>query len=155
MFRKLTSLIMTVALAAGTAATSPASARDRSDNRNLIAGLAIGAIVGAVIANNTNSRRDDRGGYVSREYVGDPYGETRRYRGDDDRRRGNGYGYGRPAALPRACRVHAGDRSGYSGRCLSRNYGSYSALPSACAVRVGGHHRVIFRDHCLNRYGFY
>lgn len=155
MFRNLTSLMMIAALALSAAATSPASARDRSDNGNLIAGLAIGAIVGAAIANNTNSRRDNGGGYVSQGYAGDPYAQTRR-RGDDyERGRGNAYDDARPAALPGACRVYSGNRSGYSGRCLSRNYRSYSALPSACAVRVGGHHKTIFRDHCLNRYGFY
>lgn len=157
MFRKLTSIVMIGALALSAAATSPAFARDRSDNGNLIAGLAIGAIVGAALANtnNNNSRRDNRDGYVSRGYVGDAYGGNRGIVGDHDRGRGNGFGYGRPAALPGACRVYAGNRSGYSGRCLSRSYRAYSALPSACAVRVGGHHRTIFRDHCLNRYGFY
>lgn len=158
MFSKLTSIMMIAALAVGGATANPASARDRSDNGNLIAGLAIGAIVGAAIASNSKSRRDDRNGYVARNYDADPYRDTRRYHGDDDRehrRHDRGHDYARPAALPGACRVYAGDRSGYSGRCLSRNYQSYSALPSACAVRVGGHHRTIYRDQCLNRYGFY
>lgn len=159
MFRKLTSIVMIGALALSAAATSPASARDRSDNGNLIAGLAIGAIVGAALANNNNnnnnSGRDNRGGFVSRGYAGDPYGRNQVIVGDHDRGRGNSYEYSRPAALPGACRVYAGNRSGYSGRCLSRSYRAYSALPSACAVRVGGHHRTIFRDQCLNRYGYY
>ncbi len=160
MFRKLTSLLMIGALALSAAATSPASARDRSDNGNLIAGLAIGAIVGAALANNNNnnnnnSRRDNRDGYVSRGYAGNPYERNQVIVGDHNRGRADSFNYRRPAALPGACRVYAGNRSGYSGRCLSRSYRAYGALPSACAVRVGGHHRTIFRDQCLNRYGFY
>lgn len=155
MFRKLTSIMMIAALAVSAAATNPVSARDRSDNGNLIAGLAIGAIVGAAIANSTNSGRNNRDGYVSQGYAGDPYGRDRSFGDHHDRDRWKGHDYRRPAALPGACRVYAGNRSGYSGRCLSRSYRSYSALPSACAVRVGGHHRTIFRDHCLNRHGFY
>ena len=147
MFTRLTSILMIGALALTTVTVTPAMARDRSDNRNLIAGLALGAIVGAVIASNTKSRNRGHGGHVSQGYVGNPYGHSRGI--------GGGHNYARPAALPGACRVYAGNRSGYSGRCLSRSYHAYHALPSACAVHVGGHHRTIYRDRCLNQYGYY
>jgi len=139
------------ALALTTITARPAIARDASDNRNLIAGLALGAIVGAAIASNTKSQRNNGGGYVSQGYAGDPYGRDREFGG----RGGNGYDYARHVTLPAACRVYSGNRAGYSGRCLNRHYSGYDALPSACAVRVGGQHRTIYRDRCLNQYGYY
>lgn len=156
MFTRIIASLMAGALVLTTITVSPAMARDRSDNRNLIAGLAIGAIVGAAIASNSRNRN---GGNVSRGYVGDayPYG-----RGDDDGRgyvyapgHGNAYGHGRRVDLPAACRVYNGNRSGYSGRCLDRSYRGHAALPAACAVHVGGHHHTIYRDRCLNQYGYY
>lgn len=155
MFRKLTLTMMIGVLALSLVATGPAAARDRSDNGNLIAGLAIGAIVGAVIASNTKSRRDNQSGYVSQGSFDDPYLPGWRNDRGYDRVGGNRYEYARPASLPAVCRVYAGNRSGYSGRCLSRKYRSYNALPSACAVRVGGQHRTIYREKCLNEYGYY
>ncbi len=151
MFTKLMSTLMIGALALSTVTVTPALARDRSDNRNLIAGLALGAIVGAAIASNNQSRRGGERGYVSQNYIGDPYGHGRGI----GRGHATGYHHARRATLPGACRVYAGNRSGYSGRCLSRNYRAYRALPSACAVNVGGHHRTIYRDRCLNQYGYY
>ncbi|WP_417726795.1 hypothetical protein [Roseovarius sp.] len=160
MFSKITSALMAGALALTAVTATPAVARDRSDNRNLIAGLALGAIVGAAIANNGNNRRDDdpyRGNVSSRDYRDYDHDRYRddhdRYHGSrhDDRRR---FGHERRVNLPGACRVYAGNRAGYSGRCLSHRYG-YNGLPSACEVHVGGQHRVIYRDRCLNQYGYY
>jgi hypothetical protein len=166
MLRKLTSALVIGALALTTATATPALARDRSDNRNLAVGLALGAIVGAAIAsnnkqNNNGVYRDDRRhrDYDDRDYDDDHrrYDRGHGHRGHDNDhgRYDRNYGRAQRVNLPGACRVYAGNRAGYSGRCLSHRYGSYRALPSACAVRVGGHHQVIYRDHCLNKYGYY
>ena len=176
MFSKITSALTIGALALTTAMSTPALARDRSDNRNLAVGIALGAIVGAAIASNNKQQNNggyrDNGGYSGgyqdnrtyRDYDGRNYkGHDRGYdksyghRGHDSGRGRYDRNYGRAQRvnLPGACRVYAGNRAGYSGRCLSHRYGSYHALPSACAVRVGGHHQVIYRDHCLNKYGYY
>ncbi|MBC7179036.1 MAG: hypothetical protein H5U14_02915 [Roseovarius sp.] len=172
MFSKITSALMIGALALTTAMSTPALARDRSDNRNLAVGIALGAIVGAAIASNNKQQNNggyrDNGGYQNnrtyrdydgRNHKGDDRGYDKSYghRGHDNGRGGYGNNYGRAQRvnLPGACRVYAGNRAGYSGRCLSQRYGSYNVLPSACAVRVGGHHQVIYRDHCLNQYGYY
>ena len=166
MFRKITTALIIGAVALTTATATPALARDRSDNRNLAVGIALGAIVGAAIASNSKQKNNDgyrdNGSY--RDYDGRNY-STRDRRHDkayNDHRYDNGrggysknYGKAQRVNLPGACRVYAGNRAGYSGRCLNQRYGSYTALPSACAVRVGGHHQVIYRDHCLNQYGFY
>jgi hypothetical protein len=157
MFSKVTSTLMIGALALTTAMSTPALARDRSDNRNLAVGIALGAIVGAAIASNSKQNNNDgyRGNVSSRDYDRQNYNS--RERGYNNNRGGHGNTYGRAQRvnLPGACRVYAGNRAGYSGRCLSQRYGSYNVLPSACAVRVGGHHQVIYRDHCLNQYGYY
>ncbi|MGR3462169.1 MAG: hypothetical protein ACU0AX_09790 [Roseovarius sp.] len=148
MFTKFTAALMAGALALASAA-APTEVRAGNDTGKIVAGLAIGAIIGAAIANDNKKRRYDDG-YVSRQGY-DAYG----YSSNQDRHRGYNRGYGsRRVSLPGACRVYNGYRSGYSGRCLSGyNYG-YDALPSACAVRVGGRHGTIYRDRCLNRYGY-
>lgn len=157
MFTKVTSALMIGALTLITAMSTPAVARDRSDNRNLAVGLALGAIVGAAIASNNKQRNNDayRGNVTSRDYSGHSYNSLDRRYKDHGGGYGNAYGRAQRVNLPGACRVYAGNRAGYSGRCLNQRYGSYTALPSACAVRVGGHHQVIYRDHCLNQYGYY
>jgi len=174
MFTKLTTTLMVGALALATTIT-PTQVRADNDAAKIIGGLAIGAIIGAAIADNNDNRRHNRG-HVSRRHhdAYDVYGRGNHrshkrghhrshkrghYRGHDrgyhrGHRGHDGYKH-RRVNLPGACRVHKGHRSGYSGRCLGRHNYSYSALPSACAVRVGGHHRTIYRDGCLNRYGYY
>lgn len=161
MFSKFTSVLLIGALALTTVTATPALARDKSDNRNLAVGLALGAIVGAAIASNSNKQKNS-GGYRDDDGRNDYNNDRRHNQAYDDRSYDNGRGgYGNTnrraqrVNLPGACRVYAGNRAGYSGRCLNQRYGSYNALPSACAVRVGGHHQVIYRDNCLNQYGYY
>ena len=141
-YKSFISTVLAAALALSTLSAAPA--RAGSDTGKIVAGVAVGAILGAAIASNNN--RQHRGGHVSRKHH-DPYGggHHRGYKG---------HGYKR-TNLPGACRVHRGHRSGYSGRCLSGYNYSYSALPSACAVRIGGYHGTIYRDRCLNQYGYY
>ena len=148
MFTKFTTTLMAGALALSTVAT-PTEVRAGSEARNIIAGLAVGAIVGAVIASKSNKKNKHRSGHVSRRHH-DAYGggQHRGHKGH------NSYRHKR-VTLPGACRVHKGHRSGYSGRCLRGYDYSYAALPAACAVRVGGRHRTIYRDGCLNRHGYY
>lgn len=158
----LTKLILTLLAGAFAlvSATAPAEARSGRDNRNLIAGLAVGAIIGAAIASN-NKKRKHQGGHVSRGHQ-DAYrsGHHRGHRGGHAGDHNRGYGHddgyrGKRVNLPGACRVHKGHSAGYSGRCLGGYNFGHSALPSACAVRVGGHHGTIYRDNCLNRYGYH
>lgn len=160
MFTRFTMSLMAGALALASTLT-PTEVRAGNDAAKVIAGIAVGAIIGAAIVNNEKKRRH-HGGHVSRGHH-DGYGghKAGHYRGHDrgyDRHRGHdrhhGYGH-RRVNLPNACRVHKGHRSGYSGNCLgSYNY-TYAALPAACAVRVGGYHGTIYRDRCLNQYGYY
>ena len=156
MFSKITSALTIGALALTTAMSTPALARDRSDNRNLAVGIALGANGGYSGGYQDNRTYRD---YDGRNHKGHDRGYDKSYghRGHDSGRGRYDRNYGRAQRvnLPGACRVYAGNRAGYSGRCLSHRYGSYHALPSACAVRVGGHHQVIYRDHCLNKYGYY
>ena len=154
MFTKLTTTLMAGALAL-TSLTAPTELRAGNDTGKIIGGLAIGAVLGAVIANEIKDRKDRRKHGARRQ--SDAYSATR-HRSYGDRRRDHGRhdGYGqRRVKLPGACRVHRGHRSGYSGRCLrGYDYGR-RAMPSACAVRVGGRHGTIYRDRCLNRYGYH
>lgn len=157
MFTKLTTTLMAGALALASA-TTPTELRAGNDAGKVIAGLAVGAIIGAAIASN-NKKRHHGGGHVSRGNVYDD-GHNRGHNRGHARGHNRGYGHDsgyrqKRVNLPGACRVHKGHRSGYSGRCLSGYNYSYSALPSACAVRVGGHYGTIYRDGCLNRYGYY
>lgn len=162
MFNKFISALMIGALALSTIATTPAMARDRNDNARLIAGIAALAIVGVAVASSSKSRND---GYVGQDQRygsndrNDGYDRGRDQRYDQGRSfgqtRNQGYGHAQPATLPGACRVHAGNRSGYSGRCLSNTYAGYNSLPRACEVHIGGRHRTVYRDSCLNQYGYY
>lgn len=160
MFRKLTTILMAGALAFASA-TAPTGARAGNDAGKVIAGIAVGAIIGAAIASNNKNRHRNQG-YVSRNQQ-PVYGRGyhrgyrgRDYRGHGDRGYGHDNGYRQQRVnLPGACRVYRGNRAGYSGRCLSDYNYSYSAMPSACAVRIGGRHGTIYRDRCLNQYGYY
>lgn len=165
MLTKLTTILMAGVLVFASV-TAPTEARAGNDAGKVIAGIAVGAIIGAAIVSN-NKKQHRNQGYVSRNqqpvydrgydrsYRGDNgRGHNKGYRGNNNRGYDNGYRQQR-VNLPGACRVHSGHRSGYSGRCLSGyNYG-HAALPSACAVRVGGHYGTIYRDGCLNQYGYY
>jgi hypothetical protein len=155
MFTKLTATLLAGALALASA-TAPTEVRAGNDTGKIVAGLAVGAIIGAAIANNNKKRRHNDG-YVSRRSH-DTYGRAHNRGHHRSHNRGykrhKGYGH-RRVNLPGACRVHKGHRSGYSGRCLSGYNYSYAALPSACAIRVGGRHGTIYRDRCLNRYGYH
>lgn len=159
MFSKLTMTFMAGAFALASAVT-PTEVRAGNDAGKVIAGIAVGAIIGAAIASNTKKRKH-QGGHVSRGHQ-DVYGGgyERVHSGGHNRGHNKGYkghdGYGqRSVNLPGACRIYNGHRSGYSGRCLGRYNYTYAALPSACAVRVGGHHGTIYRDRCLNQYGYH
>ncbi|MET4101557.1 putative membrane protein [Roseovarius sp. MBR-78] len=143
MFTRLTTTLMASAFALASVA-APTQVRADNDAGKVIAGLAVGAIIGAAIASD-NGRDRHGGGYRNSSYDG----HDRGYQGHDS------YGPERRVNLPGACRVHSNYRSGYSGRCLNGyNYG-YSALPSDCAVHIGGYHGTVYRDRCLNRYGYY
>jgi len=146
MFTKFTSLLTAGALALGTGMATPASADD--DTAEIFGALIAGGVIGALIANDTNKHRN-RGHHVSRGHHDDGY------RGGHSRGHDKGYGHGKRVNLPGACRVHSGHRSGYSGDCLRGYNYDHAALPSSCAVHVGGHHRTIYRDRCLNQYGYY
>jgi hypothetical protein len=137
LFPRFTATLSAAALALGVATTTPAAASNEAGY--LFGGLVLGGLVGAAIAND--SHRSRGGHHVSRgsDYRGDSY------RGGHDRR----------VNLPGQCRVHSSHRSGYSGNCLYRYDYDHAALPSACAIRVGGHHGTIYRDNCLNQYGYY
>ena len=155
MFAKLTTTLMAGALVLASA-TAPTEARAGNDAGKVIAGIAVGALIGAAIASN-NKKRHRNQGYVSRNQqpVYDR-GHDRGYRSGNHRGYGYDNGYRQQRVnLPGACRVYRGNRAGYSGRCLSGYNYSYAAMPSACAVRIGGRHGTIYRDRCLNRYGYY
>ena len=162
MFTKLTTTLMAGALAL-TSLTAPTELRAGNDTGKIIGGLAIGAVLGAVIANEIEDRKDSRN-HGARRHT-DAYSAnhrrsygTRDHRGGRNLYRGRGRhdGYGqRRVKLPGACRVQSGHRSGYSGRCLRGYEYGRRAMPSACAVRVGGRHGTIYRDRCLNRYGYH
>ena len=131
---RLTASLGAAALALGLVSAVPRPAAASDEAGYLFGGLLLGGLIGAAIAGDSNNDRDRH--HVSRGHD---------YRGDHARR----------AYLPAECRVYRGPRSGYSGRCLHHHDYSHAALPSACAVRVGGHHGTIYRDGCLNRYGYY
>lgn len=151
MLTKFTTIVMAGALAFASALT-PTQARAGNDTGKIVAGIAVGAIIGAALASNSKKRKD-RGGHVSRRHH-DAYGNGyhRGHKRGYKRHKGHGQ---RHVNLPGACRVQKGHRAGYSGRCLGGYNYSHASLPSACAVRVGGHHGTIYRDRCLNRYGFH
>jgi hypothetical protein len=151
MFTKLTSFLTAGALAIGTGIATPASADN--DAAEIFGALIAGGVIGALIANDSNKSRN-RGHSVSRNYRDDGYRDDS-YRGGHSRGHDKGYRHGKRVNLPGACRVHSGHRSGYSGNCLRGYNYSHAALPSSCAVHVGGHHRTIYRDRCLNQYGYY
>jgi len=140
---KFTTVLTATALALGTATATPV--RADNDAAKIIGGLVVGGLIGAAIANDSNKNRH-RGHHVSRGHH-DGYG-TRQHKG-------HGYRQERRVNLPGACRVYSGHRSGYSGHCLREHAYGHASMPSACAVHVGGHPRVIYRDRCLNQYGYY
>lgn len=155
MLKKITSILTAAAFALGTATATPV--RADNDAAKIIGGLVVGGLIGAAIANDNNNRgHDDR--HVTRGYRDDHYvGQGRGYRREHNNgyRHDNGYRNDKRVNLPGACRVYKGHRSGYSGHCLREHAYGRASLPSACAVRVGGHHREIYRDRCLNQYGYY
>ena len=143
MKRHLTAFAMTGALAlSGIGAAAPPAQAD--DHGAYIAGAAALAIFGAAIAN----QRHRGGGHAGTGHQGGGHAGTARGG------HGGGYettGYG---ALPSECRVHSGQRYGYSGNCLSGSYGGYAELPAACEIYIGGRHGTVYRDSCLDRYGY-
>ncbi|MGX0875538.1 hypothetical protein ACSSV4_000210 [Roseovarius sp. MBR-154] len=151
MFAKFTSLLTAGALVLGTGMAAPA--RADNDTAEIFGALIAGGVIGALIANDSNKSRN-RGHSVSRNYRNDGYRDDS-FRGGHSRGHDTGYGHSKRVNLPGACRVNSGHRSGYSGNCLRGYSYSHAALPSACAVHVGGHHRTIYRDRCLNQYGYY
>lgn len=142
---RLITTLSAAALALGVVTTAPTPAAAGNKTGYLLGGLVLGGLVGAAIASDSHKSRNRHGdNHVSR---GHDYSD---YRGDSYRG-----GHDRQVRLPSECRVYNGNRSGYSGRCLhSYDYG-HAAMPSQCAVRVGGQHGTIYRDACLNQYGYY
>lgn len=152
MYRTLIVLIIGSAIAITTPGAALADPRDRGET-GAAAGVAVLAIVAAAIAvkrrqheRNETLRDRDHLPKASAENLSlrEPVG-----RGHDAGDRGD-----TRIGLPDACRVLSDQRAGYSGRCLQRHRYDLAALPSACAVQVGGSHRTIYRDRCLNGYGY-
>ena len=167
MHRKVIALIIGSAMAMTSLTAAPAKARDRSETVAIVAGVAALALASAALAKRNNLDNRDRVARDRHEDVAHRDGfrglarDPHRKRGHDAQRRrirhghDDGYRSNRRVNLPNACRVHNGQRTGYSGRCLKRYDYGRAALPSACEVRVGGRHRTIYRDRCLNAYGYY
>src|SRR6056297_2245480 len=132
MFSKFTTTLMAGAFALASVA-APTEVRAGNDTGKIVAGLAVGAIIGAAIASQSKKRRHNDG-YVSRQHH-DAYGrgyhrghQRGHHRGHQrGYQRHDGYGHHR-VNLPNACRVHKGHRSGYSGRCLGGYNYSHARL---------------------------
>lgn len=160
MHRTFIALITASAMALTSLDAAPAAARDRGKTAPVVAGVALFALLAAAVAER---KRHDQRDIVARADTGyhdrvaprhQGHGSSRSHR-RVRRRHEDGYRHSRRVRLPGDCRVRKGRRFGYSGRCLNRYDYGREALPSACAVRVGGRHRTIYRDRCLNGYGYY
>jgi hypothetical protein len=153
MHRTLIALVIGSAMAVTTPGAARAELRDRTGTA-AAAGVAVLALVAAAIARKRQDRRDA----VPR----DQDFRERKHRSQTSTER---LSLVRPGArardadarvnLPGACRIRDDRREGYSGRCLQRYQYDQAALPSACAVQVGGSGLTIYRDRCLNGYGYY
>lgn len=174
--RKFIAVIAAAALSFAGWGYSSAPAHAGSDTARVITGIAVGAIIGAAIADSTRGHQRNRGHHgVTRSYGGHHGGHIGnhhrpkahhgaghyrpkvRHHGGHVNRGHGGHGYGKVTKryhLPAECRVQSGSRYGYSGRCLSNSYAGYNALPHQCAVRIGGHHGTVYRDGCLSGYGY-
>jgi hypothetical protein len=159
MHRTFIALIVGSTMAMTSLTAAPVEARDRGETATVAAGVAVLALVAAAIAKR---KRQDQLDVVARDQGHHGRPEARYHdRGYQavhrPASRGHDAGYRQSGRvqLPGACRVQNAQRAGYSGRCLQRYDYGHAALPSACAVRVGGNHRTIYRDRCLNGYGYY
>lgn len=162
-------MFITSILALSLAITGISSTQARADAEDvakIIAGVAAVAIIGAAIANRKDRRREH---VTTRTY--DPY-----WGGNQGGlNRGHGYQYQKPhhkarpfpnrarnKLLPRQCLIQVNSRDkgrvrGYSGPCLQNKYARFNRLPRQCATRIGNHgkRRVIYKEQCLQRYGYF
>ncbi|MFO7758283.1 MAG: hypothetical protein R6V26_07350 [Roseovarius sp.] len=152
MHRIIIALVIGSAIAITTPDATLAAPRDREETA-AAAGVAVLAIVAAAIA--VKRRQHERNETLrDRHDVPKASPEHLSLRGPVGRGHDAGDRGANRIRVPDACRVLSDQRAGYSGRCLQRHRYDQAALPSACAVRVGGHHRTIYRDRCLNGYGY-
>lgn len=154
-------LVAAITVTGWTAAPARAGSDDAA---KIIAGVAALAIIGAAIADN---KRKDRRRAISRNRsFNDDFNIQRghkheRRHGRYKRRHQDNRIIGSQRPLPQHCQrggyTNGGYIQGFGRQCLLRNYSHYNALPHECAVRVyddRNRERVIYRNRCLNRYGF-
>lgn len=154
MYRTLIALVIGSALAVTTPGVTLAEPRDRTETAAAAGVAALALVAAAIAAKKRRDRRDavspdqDR---LDRRHISQPSTEHLSLHRPDAR----GHEVEARVSLPGACRIRDDQREGYSGRCLQRYQYDQAALPSACAVQVGGSGLTIYRDRCLNGYGYY
>lgn len=166
--RKFIALIVALSVAVTGFASAPARAGDQ-EVRDLLTGLAVLGVIGAVVAHEQKKKKKRRRANEVSQY-GDDHHYPR-----SDRRHGHGHGHGyhngqgtRPLPhrvqrklLPAQCRRTAyshyhGQVRGFGKRCLQNNFAYYHELPRDCVIRThdNGKRRAIFQGRCLRGYGY-
>lgn len=160
--------MISVAALVITGLNATAARADSRDAAKWIAGIAAAAIIGAAIADNNKKKRQRRqqahdDTYTYQRQPGHSGKHDDYYTGKNDR------GHARPVPhevrrklLPGRCLVRGETRRGavrgFGRNCLNRNYAFTNSLPQRCAVRAlnrnGKYHRVIYRQRCLNKFGY-